>query len=224
MCLIVKELKEFRNAHYLNFCENEGEELHITTSRIYLPDVNLNAGPTLTFEMPRSLDETLFKRVVCLENKVAKTLKNLSPEMETNLSFECQKVLTSGTKNLIANIRSNYYGFHGDPKMYLKGNWKTIKLVNFKGEPITRDQLKDGNYQFIIRANMAYLGPHKNPEHIASLQLRISEIRFEPLKTIKPRPKRAAKRRCKPIEEDDDEPQAKKVQLSGDDDSTTTHC
>lgn len=219
MSLIVKEFKGYQNANYLTFVENEGDEnLFITSSKIYLPDVKLGTGPTVTFEMPRSLDESLFMKINSLENELSKTLKNLNPNIETNLSFECQKVLTSDSNNLLNNIRSNYYGFQGDPKMFLKGNWRSIKLVNFKDEVIARDVLKQGNYQFVVRANMAYLGPHKNPNHIASLQLRISEIRFEPLKFKKSSTKQ--KRKASNCEAD--EPQAKKVYIS--DDDVKTEC
>lgn len=200
MAFKIQELREYKNAHYLSFLNDDDEELNITSNKIYLSDLKLSTGPSVTFELSRSLDEVLFKKIVNMEQRLAKTLKSLDPELQSKLSLECQKVLSSGSKNLVFNIRSNYYGFQGDPKMFLKGNWKTIKLVNFKNEPIMREQLGNGNYQFVIRANMAYLGPHKNPDQIANLQLRISEIRFDSAKVQKP--KRASKRKLDTAVED----------------------
>lgn len=193
MSLKIKDFKEFKNANYLTLCNDDDEELLLTSNKNYLSDLKFANGPTVTFELSRSRDEVLFKKVVGMEDRIAKTLKTLDPEIVTKLSTDCQKILSSGSKNFIYNIRSNFYGFQGDPIMYLKGNWKTIKLVNFKNETIQREELGNGNYQFIIRANMIYLGPHKKPEHIANLQLRITEIRFEPLKAQKHR--RASKRK-----------------------------
>ena len=166
MTLKIKELKEFKNAKYLSFSNDDEEELFLTSNKIYLSDIKFAKGESVTFELHRSHDEVLYKKVIGMEERLAKTLKILDPNMISKLSQVIQNILRE-SKNLIYNIRSNYYGFQGDPKMFLKGNWKTIKLVNFKKEPITRDQLGSGNYQFVIRAIMSYLGPHKNLAQIA---------------------------------------------------------
>lgn len=35
-------------------------------------------------------------------------------------------------------------------------------------------------YQFVIRANMIYVGEHKQDYHVGNLQLRITQLRYTP--------------------------------------------
>ena len=44
--------------------------------------------------------------------------------------------------------------------------------------------LGQGQYQFVIRANLVYFGKHMDGTCIANLQLRISQIRFKPLQKM----------------------------------------
>lgn len=211
MAFEVKELRAHQHAQYLTI--EDSDELNIVTCQMYFPEVGNKNNTSVTFEIKRSMDEALYKKIAAFECRVAKTLKTLKPELLSELSAECQKVLSGDCKNLQYNVRSNYYGFQGDPKMYLKGNWSTTTIVNFNNEPITADVLAAGTYQFVIRANMVYIGSHKNPDHIANLQLRIKEIRYDPIKAPKTKTKRASKRK---VEEDVDNDNKKHSSHSSD--------
>jgi len=55
-----------------------------------------------------------------------------------------------------------------------------MEFRDFPGNQIDSMSIGPGFYKFVIQANTAYFGPHKNPKYIANLQLRISEIHFRP--------------------------------------------
>ena len=172
---------------YLKDPGADGVQPFILTEPILL--THFDAGDaTLTLPIESTQSFNLHDTVLKMETKLSNTLKILSPEHQSKLPYHCQKVMTGLVNNLFGEelVRPNYFSGGQYPVMYLKGNYKSMQMLDFDNRKITVADLGPGHYQFLIRCHMVYMGTHKNPAHISNLQLRITQLRFKPLSEPNP--------------------------------------
>lgn len=174
--------KEFNNAVYLTVETNEGNAPFIITDVFFFNNVE-KTDYTITCRINRPVSETLYQAVQQLESELVLALKEMNDAMYVTLPFECQKQLAEYPREMYPHLlRSNYLNQTGYPTMFLKGNFKNMKIFSMNDNRVLQPQeLTTGNYRFMIRSNLVYFGKHTKPNQIANLQLRISEIYFQPV-------------------------------------------
>lgn len=171
--------KDYKDSHYFTLQNENGQEPYITTDFIDITHCD-SSQENITFIIKREMSQALYDEVLKLESCLVNTIKNIDNKYFVNFPFHCQQMLSQHSLNDDL-LRPNYYS---SGLMYLKGNFNNIKIMS-GNEQIHKSKLGPGKYQFIIRANLAYIGPHKEPKQIANLQLRISEIHFTPKPALK---------------------------------------
>lgn len=194
MTYSIVKASNFRDAQFLSIENNLEREPRIITDPIHIKSFHhsCNGDDNVTFAITRDMCTNLYTAVTELESSILITLRNMNVDYFTNLPFVCRKVLTE-YNDLIESqfykvLRPNYY-LKDIPMMYLKGDFKTIKIFSEPGnEELHKSQLGPGEYQFIINASTVYMGLHKHPLHVSSLQLRILEIRFKPATAVETSP------------------------------------
>lgn len=174
------EVKAFGHGHYLII--PDGPLVHTDLLRFHVKP-NIFQG-TITFKVPKSLSEKLYSEIVAMENRAANTLRQLT---DVQLNQLPEKISTQiRTRRNDPNwqcLRPNYFSQGeqmSDPTFYLKGNIYGISVFDFAGNYLPVQYLNEGMYQFVIRANMIYIGEHKNDYHVGNLQLRITQVRYTP--------------------------------------------
>lgn len=184
-------VKEFEGSHYILLQSNRQTIKKASPIINYEDDVDVN-GSSIVFKISRSMCPDFYNLIIGLEDKIVEIIKDLPNELCNQLPFRCQNVLNVHPEKFTSQyikslIRPNYFGDNGpdgDPVIYLRGNFSSLKIFNWSLEEVSKQSLKQGGeFMFCVRANMIYCGQHKNPMHGFNLQLRISEIIFRPTKT-----------------------------------------
>lgn len=175
------ESKVYNNSVYFTLETNEGRDPFILTDTFFFDNTE-KTDYSITCRINRLLSETLYQSVQQLESEIVLALKEMNEAMYSTLPFECQKQLADHPRDMYPQLmRSNYVDQGGYPTMFLKGNFRNMKLFSLHDNRVLSPQeLTTGNYRFKIRANLIYFGKHKKPYQIVNLQLRISEIYFQP--------------------------------------------
>mgnify|MGYP001032164672 CR=1 FL=1 len=180
----IAKTSDYNNAHYLSLLHSNGTEPFITTDVINITTNDPTSERTessITFPITKEQCQSLYANVTLLEGMLIDTIKSMELKYYAELPYQCQKVLSDYPQSKDQMVRPNYFS----DTIYLKGNLSNMKFLDFQGYQIDSLSLGPGQYKFVIRANMAYFGPHKNAMHIANLQLRISEVHYRSVTTKK---------------------------------------
>ena len=179
----------FKDAYFTPIKMANGEVPFISTDTMEFDMVNFSGvnKDRIMFSIKQSEYPQLYERVAYLENAIELYIQNMSDEQYNALPPIC-KFHFDMTQNIVdANrVRPNYWKHKTDDDsvMYLKGNVQNIRFYDWSGAKISPDMLGQGQYQFVIRANLVYFGKHMDDTCIANLQLRISQIRYKPLQKL----------------------------------------
>jgi len=195
--------REYNGAQYLTLMNEHEVQQCISTEAIHIEKLNPEDDNTITFTITEAMCKKLFIDVINLETQLVKTIQCMEPVHFDNLPLHCSSVIKENYNNCNAVIRPNYFKLN-ENTMFLKGNFVNMKMFDWSGKKeLMKKQLGPGEYKFWIRASMVYIGPHKNPLHIANLQLRICELCYRPF-PMKGNPiikaKRVNKRQEQPIQ------------------------
>ena len=177
--LKISKFYNFNGATYM-YVKNtsDGRDPVIVTDTMFLNIID-KTDSTVTFHIQSIQSDVLYKMVTELESRLAVLLSNLTADDIAKLPSPCQDVFHTDAK-CKDMIRPNYFGEH-NPTMYLKGNLGVIKIVDNNGQPLSSNQLGDGDYKFEISAHKIYCGPHVLKDNMSSIQLRIKHIMYRPL-------------------------------------------
>ena len=166
----------FQSGYYksLKF-EASGKEPFIITETIVMRKPSLKQN---CFFIQRSCSESLYQEVQALEMAAHELIKGLSKEEQDTLPRGIKKKLELKPLDTEQReiIRPNYNQYD---TLFLKFNEFSLEMYTWEGERIKDiSQLGHGEYQFIIRANLLYFGPHGERDAIANLQLRVAKLRY----------------------------------------------
>ena len=170
----------YNDAQFITLKSSDEVPLQITTEAIKVYNFDRSAQG-LTFPITRKMSESLHKNVSDLESNLIDAVLSMENGLFTNLPFNCQKTINECNVAQIANVLCpNYFTNSLEPTIYLKGlNNAWLPIYDWTGSSvISHTELGPGEYQFIIKADKAYFGPHKQLTHAFNLQLRIRQIRY----------------------------------------------
>ena len=183
----VKEVKAFGNGHYLVM-----DVPLVHTDILQVLNSPNNFAGNITFKITRGMSETLFQEVLALENKAANTLRALDDEKLMSLPDHIRTQIQQRREDPTWQcLRPNYFQSEElaeNPTLFLKGITLNVAVFDFAGSYLPAQYLQSGQYQFVIRANMVYIGEHKHDYHIGNLQLRLAQVRFNPGAIFAPQP------------------------------------
>lgn len=181
--IFVANSKPFMQGHYLFIKSGQGDDPVIVSDPIFIKAGKvLRNNNYLTWRISKQDSEPLYNRITKFESDVLRLLKSLDLVTVSKLPQICQNQLMQPPVDPNWScLRPNYTNdSNGNPAMFLKGDRNKMVIHDSDSVPITDAILVDGTYQFTIRADMIYLGEHKNPGQIANLQLRVSKALFTP--------------------------------------------
>ena len=200
MSLEIEKTKYFNNAFYIFTQPESGPYLH--SDILYLDETAVGVkNGILTFKITKPDNENLYNQISEMEEKVNYMVKNLDGEIFYQLPFEMQNRIMQRSVDLDWDcVRPNYFKtpyLLEQPTMFLKGNLPNMMVYNYNGERVPIPNLRSGYYQFMMRTNTVYVGPHKSDCHVANLQLRLVQVRYSPVNPLDVTP-------SLPLNEDDD--------------------
>ena len=165
-------LKKFRyNSLNLHFVP-----LSVDNQAILLrsPALFLNAGPAkYNGYLPIGTEDGLLKSTLTkLEEEVTRVLLAHSEECLNNLP----KTLKEGF-NRTPQLRPSC---RGDRDVYFAKNAQDVQYYDWEGNPLPTAPGESGEYQLLFRIANIFFGNHGLDQHVASLHVRIAQVRYRP--------------------------------------------
>lgn len=182
---ISPEVKIFNKRTYLNIKIKNGDEPYYATQTVHINTPNL--VKKLIFPINNIEEPHLFNFVTGLEKSVDHALRNLkNPDLEKQVPKLMLQLKNKCVDKDSIILRPNYSETNPVYTCFFKGNPNAISMYTWEGKPIDDPkELGAGEYQFIVRANLLYFGPHTSCNAIANLQVRISSLRYRPIELKK---------------------------------------
>jgi hypothetical protein len=78
-------------------------------------------------------------------------------------------------------LRPTFRNFNETEGIYWAKLTVNTLYYNWHGAAINPSELGPGRYQFLLRCNGVYMGQHGDSSYVASLNLRVVQVRFEPM-------------------------------------------
>jgi hypothetical protein len=104
-----------------------------------------------------------------------------------------QFLKSSATPHLPKTLREMFISipvlrpsFKANSDIYWAKLSPTTQYYTWEGEPTAAVSMSAGRYQFILRCNGVYLGQHGDGEYVASLNLRVAQLRHRPIELETP--------------------------------------
>ena len=179
MMELVKSNNVSQNVTFISQVNSANEKSFFITKPIWLESPPIEELSHLKFLIRKYTSESLYEEVQRCEKQLADSLLSMRNEIWADLPFHCQRTINDRRQDIQSCIRPNYFKNANGDIIYLKGVLKNVKIFK-DGQPATLNDLGVGSYQFLIGTDTIYCGPHSKPHHVASLMLRIREIKYSP--------------------------------------------
>lgn len=159
---------------------SELNEPYFSTETIRINSPNI--VKKLVFPINNVEEPHLFKFVRNIEKSVDGALRNMkNADLEKQIP-KVMNLLKEKVQNPSSTIlRPNYSEMNSVYTCFFKGNANNTSLYTWDGVPIeSPDELGVGDYQFIVRCNLVYFGPHLSCNAVANVQARVVAVRYRP--------------------------------------------
>ena len=176
--------KQYGTGYYFFLKSDTEETPFIHTDFIFIKSEQISTeNGSLTLKLRKEDSQKLYDEIQKYEAKAIDVIKSSHHDDVSFLPVDwIMQMSENGEEN---SIRPNYWQDADAERIYLKGNYWSLRMYNVNDNSrLSTFDLGDGYYQLVIRANAIYIGAHKNPQHLFNLQLRVVQIRYSPLKPV----------------------------------------
>ena len=180
--------KQYGDGYYIFTQTDTGETPMIKSDIIFLTlDKKRDDNNGITFILDKEDSPKLYEEICKMEDDTANLIDTLNSDVVSFLPAHiCMEIFTNNKDGHKHYMRPNYWSDQTSPRLYVKGNLGSMRIMDMNGRYLSPSDLGVGFYQFTIRANTIYFGEHKNIQHVVNLQLRVVQVRYSPTDPDRP--------------------------------------